>query len=143
MAGAGGFSARDVVFRFIAAWLLVVATWNPTGLSFVHWVSAMGEGDALGPAHAFVGVLLLIGWVVFLAASFRSLGFIGLGLAIALFESFAWLLVDFGIVSYENEGAMTWVLLLCCAGVLSVGMSWSHIWRRLSGQLDVDDGDSG
>jgi hypothetical protein len=143
MASAGRFSARDVVFRFIAAWLLVVATWNPTGLSFGHWVGAMAEGDALGPVHAFVGMLLLIGWVIFLVASFRSLGLIGLGLVIALFGSFAWLLVDYGIVSYENESAMTWIVLLCCAGVLSVGMSWSHIWRRLSGQLDVDDGDSG
>lgn len=142
MAGAGRFSLRDIVFRFIAAWLLVVATWNPTGMSFGHWVIAMEENGALGPVHAFVGMLLLIGWVVFLAASFRSLGLIGLGLVTALFGSFAWLLVDSGILPRENVSAMTWVVLVCGAGVLSVGMSWSHIWRRLSGQLDVDDGDS-
>ncbi len=143
MAGAGRFSFRDIVFRFVAAWLLVVATWNPTGMSFGHWVISMGEGDALGPVHAFVGMLLLIGWVIFLAASFRSLGLVGLGLVTALFGSFAWLLVDSGIVPSDSESAMTWIVLVCCAGVLSVGMSWSHIWRRLSGQLDVDDGDSG
>ena len=131
MAVAGRFSFRDVVFRFIAAWLLVVATWNPTGMSFGHWVIAMRDADALGPVHAFV------------AASFRSLGLIGLGLVTGLFGCFAWLLVDSGILPYENESAMTWVVLICCAGVLSIGMSWSHIWRRLSGQLDVDDGDPG
>lgn len=142
MSGAGRFSFRDIVFRFIAAGLLVIATWNPTGLSFVHWVTAMAEEDALGPVHLFVGLLLLSGWIVFLAASFRSLGLLGLALVTALFGSFAWLIVDSGIVSQESEGAMTWIVLFCCAGVLSVGMSWSHIWRRLSGQLDVDDGDA-
>jgi len=143
MAEAGRFSLRDVVFRFVAAWLLVVATWNPTGWSFGHWVMEMRAAGELGPIHAFLGVLLVIGWVVFLTASFRSLGLLGLTLVIALFGSLAWLLADSGILPVESEGAMTWVVLVCAAGVLSVGMSWSHIWRRLSGQLDVDDVDSG
>jgi len=142
MPDAGRFSLRDVAFRFVAAWLLVVASWNPTGVSFGHWVIEMGEADALGPVHAFVGLLLLIGWVVFLTASFRSLGILGLALVISLFASLAWLLADSGILPYESESAMTWIVLVCSAGVLSVGMSWSHIWRRLSGQLDVDDVDS-
>ena len=143
MTEAGRFSWRDVLFRFVAAWLLVVATWNPTGWSFGHWVMAMQEAGELGPVHAFLGVLLLIGWVVFLTASFRSLGILGLALVIALFGSLAWLLADSGILPYESESALTWIVLVCAAGVLSVGMSWSHIWRRLSGQLDVDDVDSG
>jgi hypothetical protein len=26
------------------------------------------------------------------------------------------------------------------AAVLAIGMSWSHVWRRLSGQVEVDEG---
>jgi len=25
--------------------------------------------------------------------------------------------------------------------LLAVGLSWSHVWRRLTGQFEVDDGD--
>ena len=142
MATGGRFSIGDVALRFVAAFALVVATWNPTGLSFGHWVMVTERTDALGPVHAFVGVLLLTGWVIFLAATFRSLGILGLALTTALFASLAWVLVDTGILPHESRGAMTWIVLVCSAGVLSVGMSWSHIWRRLSGQIDVDDGDS-
>jgi Na+/melibiose symporter-like transporter len=143
VADARRFRMRDIAFRFGAAWLLVVTTWNPTGLSFWQWVTSMGKADALGPIHLFVGVLLLIAWVVFLSATFRSLGLFGLGLVVALFGSFVWWLADSGLLPSESEGAMTWIVLGCIAGVLSIGMSWSHVWRRLSGQIDVDDVDSG
>ena len=39
---------------------------------------AARDGDALGPEHFVVGVVLLIGWVILLAATQRSLGFLGL-----------------------------------------------------------------
>jgi hypothetical protein len=33
---------------------------------------------------------------------------------------------------------MTWIALLCLSGLLAIGMSWSHVRRRLTGQIDVD-----
>jgi hypothetical protein len=30
-------------------------------------------------------------------------------------------------------------VLICGALVLAVGLSWSHVWRRLTGQLAVDE----
>ena len=53
MAAGGRFSISDVALRFVAAFALVVATWNPTGMSFGHWLIAMERADALGPVHAF------------------------------------------------------------------------------------------
>ena len=38
----------------------------------------------------------------------------------------------------DSTGAITWVALLL-ATILALGMSWSHIRRRLTGQFDVDD----
>jgi hypothetical protein len=35
----------------------------------------------------------------------------------------------------------TWIVLVGLAAILTVGLSWSHIWRRLTGQYTVDDVD--
>jgi hypothetical protein len=29
--------------------------------------------------------------------------------------------------------------LIVLAAILTVGMAWSHIWRRLSGQVEIDE----
>jgi hypothetical protein len=50
-----------------------------------------------------------------------------------------WVLFDFGVLTTDSMTALTWISIFCLAGLLSVGMSWSHIRRRLSGQYDVDD----
>jgi len=41
----------------------------------------------------------------------------------------------------DNVGAMTWVVLVIVSLLLAIGMSWSHIRRRLTGQVDIDDVD--
>ena len=49
------------------------------------------------------------------------------------------LFVDLGWLRLEADGAMTWVVLAVLSLILAVGMSWSHIRRRLTGQVDVDE----
>ena len=90
---------------------------------------------------AIAGIALLIGWVIFLSATFQSLGWVGIALGAALFAAIIWLLVDVQWLRLESPGAFTWVALLLIALILGAGMSWSHIWRRLTGQFDVDDVD--
>lgn len=137
-------SSRDVsvggfMVRLLAALLLVLATYNPTPYSYYDWVSgALGAGS-LGALHFFLGVLLVIGWTIFAVASLKSLGPIGLALGAAFFATLVWLLIDFGILALESAQTISWVVLLCLAGLLAIGVSWSHIWRRLTGQLEVDE----
>lgn len=145
--GRSGRSSREFNFasfmwRFMATLTLVFASYNPTQYSFWGWVNAAREGDALGPEYFVVGVLLLIGWVILLAATQRSLGFFGLLLGGALLGGVVWLLVDLGWLNVDSMAEATWIGLLCVAALLAVGLSWSHVWRRLTGQFEVDDGDS-
>jgi len=35
--------------------------------------------------------------------------------------------------------AFTWVILVILSVMLAIGLSWSHGWRRLTGQVEVDD----
>ena len=124
-----------IFLRFLISLVLVLGTWNPSGYSYTHWLSRTLP-DITAPV-AFTGVVLLIGWVMFLHATLESLGFLGIILAAAFFGSLTWLFFDQGWLSFENN-VVSWVSLILIAAILTVGMAWSHIWRRLSGQVDVD-----
>jgi hypothetical protein len=69
------------------------------------------------------------------------MGWLGIALGTALFACFIWLLIDFGLLSLESTSALAWLALVLVSLLLATGMSWSHIRRKLSGQLDVDDVD--
>ena len=135
------FNFLSFVWRFLATLLLVMVTYNPTDYSYVAWLNAASPEAPLGPEHFVVGVVLLIGWVILLAATQRSLGPLGLILGGALLGGVVWLLNDIGWLSLASIKSATWVGLICIAALLAVGLSWSHVWRRLTGQFEVDDGD--
>lgn len=132
--GLGGFG-----LRFAAALVLVLLTFNPSGFSYFHWLGAALPD--VTPPTVLLGIALLIGWVVFLRATMRSLGIGGVLLALAFFGVLIWSVVWYGWLTLDDTGALTWVALLVIAAILSMGLSWSHIRRRLSGQADVDQVD--
>lgn len=137
------FSWNSFFIRLIFALILVYATYNPSGYSYYHWFKgALSEsGTLLSPPFAMATVVLLIGWTVYLRATFRSLGGLGLTLALAFFAIIIWWLVDLGLIGINSFNVFSYIVLFLIAAVLAVGMSWSHIRRRLSGQLDTDDVD--
>jgi hypothetical protein len=127
--------------RLAGTTVLVLATYNPSGWSFVHWLQNAFSNDALGPEHFVVGILILIGWIILLTATQRSMGTLGLVLGVALFSGVVWMLVDFGILSIDSVSEMTWVVLIILSLMLAIGLSWSHVWRRLTGQFETDGED--
>jgi hypothetical protein len=138
------FNFLGFLWRFVASLFLVLASYNPSGYSYWDWLkNAMtAEPATWGPAHLVVGLLLLIGWVILLAATQRSLGFFGLMLGAALLGGVVWLLVDIELLNVQSFKSATWIVLVCVSLLLAVGLSWSHVWRRLTGQFEVDDGDN-
>ena len=125
-----------IFIRFLMALVLVFATWNPSGYSYADWL--MQSFPKITSDLAFAGVVLLIGWVMFLHATLVSLGLLGIVLAAAFFGTLTWLFFDQGWISHDNE-VVTYVALVVLAAILSLGMGWSHVWRRLSGQIEIDD----
>jgi hypothetical protein len=130
-------TAAGVGIRFLFALLLVLCTFNPSGYSYFHWL--VDTISAPTPWLALAGITLIIGWVVYIRASIRSLGPVGLILAAILVAVILWLLVDMGAISINSPSLLTWIIEVFVAGVLCLGMSWSHIRRQMSGQADVDD----
>ena len=139
MAGAR-FGFGDFLWRWIFAQLLVFATFNPTEWSYVRW--AQGALETHLPLVALFGVVLLVGWIIFLRATLRSIGIVGIGLILALAGTLLWALIYYGLLRVEEPGLLIWLGLAVVGLILGLGMSWSHVRRKLSGQLDVDDVDA-
>lgn len=131
------FGFDNFLLRWLLALVVVFATFNPSGYSYAHWIST-AEGGQL-PLKVLVGVVLAILYVIYLRATWRSIGPVGAGLALALLGALVWVFVDFGWLSFEQSTVMTYIGLLILATVLGIGLSWSHVRRRVSGQADVDD----
>jgi len=131
------FDLGSFLGRLLFALILVLCSYNPSGYSWLHWATA--ETTTRGPVVALAGVVLLIAWVIYLRATFISLGWVGIGLGSTLFACVVWLLVDFGWIDMHSTTAMSWLGLILMAFLLAVGMSWSHIRRRLSGQYDINE----
>lgn len=134
---ASQFSFGSYLVRLIFAMLLVYSTYNPSGYSYYHWL--VGSISEFSAFMALCGIILVIGWAVFLRATFNSLGTLGLILGIAFFGAIVWLLFDLGLLSMEGSSVLAYIILFMLAAILSVGMSWSHLRRRWSGQQVVDE----
>ena len=127
------------LIRAAFALTLVLLTYNPSGFSFVHMLKT--GFPAITPLEAVLGLLLLIGWAVFLRATLHSIGPLGMVLLLAFFAALIWLIVSWGWVQLSSTGAIVWISLIVLSLILAVGMSWSHLYRRWSGQATVEDTD--
>jgi hypothetical protein len=134
------FSAGGFLIRWLVALALVMVTFNPTSWSYVNWLLTDWPADNL-PIKALVGVVLLIVFVIFLRSTWRAIGPVGLVLAGLFFAALLWVLIFYGWLDPTQANLMTWVILVIVATILATGMSWSHLRRRMSGQVDVDDVD--
>jgi hypothetical protein len=130
------FGFLDFAWRLVFAVALVLLTFNPSGHSYYHWLA---DGfPAVQPLEAIAGIGLLIGWIFFVRSTLAAVGTLGLVLLGALFAAIVWWLVSQGWLDVSNRAAMAWIVLLMLGLILGIGMSWSHIRRRLSGQAAVD-----
>ena len=127
------------VLRWVFAFLLLAATYNPTPYNYIAMITG-GTGDALS-VTVLAGLVLCVGYIVYLRATLRSIGLFGMLLVLAIFAALIWVATDFGLLDLSNPSVNTWIALVAGATVLGVGLSWSHVRRSLSGQSDMDDVD--
>lgn len=137
MAGSHEFNIISFSWRWLFAALLVFLTYNPSQYCWVAWIL---NYDGSGLVYIVAsGLVLVIGWVIYLRATWKSLGPIGTFLAGAVFAVIIWLFVEWGMLSLDKATTLTWIGEFILTGVLATGMSWSHIRRRLSGQYSTDE----
>lgn len=123
--------------RWVFAFALLALTYNPTRWNYVRW-SAENYNSYLS-ITVLMGLILLIGYIVYLRATLRSIGGFGMFLVLAVVLALLWVLYDFGLLALSNRDMNVWLGILALSAVLGIGLGWSHVRRRLSGQADVDD----
>jgi hypothetical protein len=135
------FTLGSFGWRLLFALLLVFVTYNPTRYSYIQWLLVSRESNTLGPEHAVAGVAIFGGWLVVVTATLRSLGTLGLVVCAAFLATLVWWLIDAHWLRATSRSVIEWVTLVCLAVLLAVGMSWAFIWRRITGQYEVDEVD--
>ena len=124
-----------MILRILFALAIVIATWNPTGWSYVQW--ALIDTSTFDATKALVGVLLLAGWIMAVRATWVSLGLMGLVLAAIVIGVFVWWLLSMGIVS-SDQRTMQWIGVIAIGVVLGIGMGWSLFRAKATGVVETD-----
>lgn len=125
------------IVRWIFAFVLLAATYNPTEWNYVRW--SMANVDTNLSITVLLGLVLFVGYIIYLRATLRSIGVFGMILVLAVVGTLLWVLFDQGFISLDNPTVNTWIGIVALSVVLAIGLSWSIVRRRLSGQADVDD----
>ena len=128
-----------LLIRWICAFVLLAATFNPTDLNYVRWAQANHTNQL--PLVILIGLLLTVAYIIYLRATLRSIGLFGILLILAIFAALLLVLFDWGVLSLNSGGLLTWLGLLALSLVLGIGLGWSHVRRSLSGQSDMDNVD--
>jgi hypothetical protein len=58
-------------------------------------------------------------------------------LGMALLAALAWVFIDNRWIDVTAPTAVAWLALLVLGGILGVGLSWSLVRARLTGQIEV------
>lgn len=128
-----------ILLRWLGAFLLLAAIFNPTRWNYVTWVR---QGwDEQTSLIVFVGLILAVIAMVYLVATMRSIGLLGAIVIAAIFAAGLWVLTDWGLLDYDNSSLNIWLGTFALSLILGVGMSWSILRQRLSGQQTTDEVD--
>lgn len=128
------------LIRWICAFALLALTFNPTEYNYVQWARSYGNMNM--SIAVLTGLVLLIGYIIYLRATLRSIGAFGMLLVLAVVGAGLWVLYDLGVLRLDDPSFNVWLGLIALSFVLAIGLSWSIVRRALSGQADVDDVDA-
>jgi Family of unknown function (DUF6524) len=126
------FTWASFFIRWLAITALVFATYNPSGYSYLHWLTEWQQEQlALKAAVGFV--LAGLFWLL-LVAAWLVLRLIGVLLLAAITLSLALTAWQLGMVP-PTAASVQFLLLAMLATALTFGVSYGHIRYRLTGQV--------
>lgn len=126
-----------VFLRWLGAFVLLSVTYNPTDWNYIAWVRRTWPDQM--PLAVFLGLILAVAYMVYVVATLRSIGPFGVLLIAAIFGAGLWVLIDWGILTLANPSVNLWLGILVGSLILGIGLSWSILRQRLSGQASVDE----
>lgn len=129
-----------IPWRFLGALALVFFTYNPSGYSMFDVTKVvLGNMDLFETWMIFVVAIVGVGWFLYIKATLQSLGIAGTLLVIVLAGIALVSIADLGIIPIDDPVILAYSIEVLTAIILTLGMTWSSIWRRITGQVDVND----
>lgn len=123
--------------RWFGAFALLSATYNPSPYNFTRWAEANWASQM--PLTLLLGLLLGVGYLIYIGATIRSIGAFGIVLISAIVAALVWFLIDKGILTLQNPSLNLWLGIFALSLILGIGLSWSILRQHLSGQATVDE----
>ena len=123
------------IVRMLSCFLLLFATWNPPGYSYLAWV-AEDDGTRLSLKVA-VGAVLFVTYVVYLRIVWLALSFLGTAMALAILLSGYMSLRHVGVFDADAPFWTGYLMLVLASVVLATGICWAHFKRRVLGTSQV------
>ncbi len=120
------------LLRWIAAFALLAASYNPTDWNYLRWSLAAWETYPL--AVGVAGALLAAAFFVALGATLRAIGLFGVMLTAAIVATAAWVLHDLRLVAIDGTAAQTWTGIVALSLAMAVGLWWRDLRRRLAAE---------
>ncbi len=127
--------ALGFLTRALSCFLLVFATWNPLGYSYIDWLFR-ADGSYLS-AKIFAGAFLLGAFLLYLRVAWVVLRLWRTTVIIGVMLVGYLAMRRVGILDPDAPFWSNYVLLILVSTVLSIGVCWSHFKRRLTGQSQV------
>jgi uncharacterized integral membrane protein len=131
------FSYPGIIVRWLMSMFVVFAIFNPSGYSYVHWV--LRDADQPWSLKVLAGLLLGSLVMTFLLATVRALGLRGIMAATGLLAAATWAMIDLGLFRNLSHSAYLTIVLTVIASILALGLSWSNLTLRVTGQVDSND----
>lgn len=122
--------------RWLFAFMLLALTYNPTQWNYVRW--CMNNYAQEQPLPVLLGLLLFIWYIIYLRATFRSIGTVGVITVLAVVAALVWVLYDWNMLKANNPDVITWVAILAVSIVLGFGLGWPIVQGMVTGQPYAD-----
>ena len=78
-----------------------------------------------------LGLILLVDYIVYPRATFRSIGLFGMLLLLAIIGTILCVAFDNGWLALDNPTLLTWIGVGALSTVLATGLSWPIVRRTI------------
>ena len=129
------FGPINFLLRWLFTLFLVFATYNPSGRSYYHWAMS---GESPATTIAIAAIMLIACYAFLIRSTWRSIKPLGALLVVIFLVLFNLMLVGLDLVTITADRVVV-MGLVSVATLLAIGVSFSAIRARLSGQIDSDD----
>jgi hypothetical protein len=128
---------HSILALFVYSALLVLGTYNPSGVSVWHWLSQATDWGRMWPVYVVVGLVLAGLWLLFLTSIHKSMSIGGISLIVLIVALLCYLPVHFDTVNV-TQSSIAWLVLCGLIVVVGFGGSFARIRFYLFGQRSVD-----